>query len=1378
MPDKLTLFPNSSFEGGELPPSLKKYALGRKLGIGGMGVVYQATQIVGVKREVAIKFINRRIDSDEGTRFLMEECQALASLQHPNIATFYEVETEELREPFFVMELVHDPQYITTYCRNLPVPKRLELFLQVCKGLDYAHKNNVLHLDISPRNILVTSLQGKPLVKIIDFGLAALRQEANKKPDDGIGSWDYMSPERLGGFGERRLDATADVYSLGALLFQLVTGRQAFTYRSIQEAQTMTSERLSRGGLTPPPSAAIRGLRTVNAQMADQGCNPHLTVSRWRLRKLARSLEGDIDCIVSKAVQPKPDMRYASVELMSRDIELYLSHQPNDSLPIGWRARTRKFWQRDRISKITGLAAIVLTTAACIWSVIAWQRAVHTKGILQRTTATLAAEKREKTIEVDNHKKAIHRAYDAMISNVATMIDRHDYAAARSTLPILERDMPQSWEWNYLSSRVEASEAIYGRSETGFSRLVTTNDRIYAGGFDGSLWSWKADGSGHSTRKPHDAPVIALGLCNGYTFTVAADGSLSRWSSDSLNPAKCSARAGDWPYSAETDSENWRPMAGSFSPDGKWFSLESDGEIHIWKADFKTGTLTSRQKLVLPGAATKQQVHKAATAWTTNGLVCALWRYEEVAHMFSCLLCEWALDGKDFSIDRVTPLFEYSAPGAGGDSQMLAGEMRPDVMMLAIPVAETNVPLLPILLVNWKNMALIFRVGKDAESTTTAVMQNNAEMLSAAFDRSGNWLATADRYSGNRIRLWNLQAAFAESEAMRSKENEVKFGSRASVPPIAEVREAGTSESAFAGHRDAVTSLQFQDGYLFSASRDGTVRRWSSSTKTFCCRPLTMGSQEQLLNIVWLRFLHNGQLLTARLQYPWFHTWDCQSENGSPAEAPIVEEIKKLAPNIADASGGTLLAGSACNRSGDVIAASFVEGTTGDASVQAAIFVQRFGKTRKIATHLRATAIALSEDGLFLAAAGGPPEVESGTNATVVAGCFEVHVWRLDRDDDQPCMRLQGFNGRIRTLAFQPGTNRLWAAGCDSPSKAALGAIRVWDLEHKDSEKKQPCEGIIFGQKPARLTGDIKSLCFVPNCQRVVAGPSVGMALAVYDPMSSSQGAQGAPALENRFAASWGMLGRGFEPRPINSLSCHPDGSRLVAACDDGTVRILNTQTWETLLQLRGAGGAVEAVDWDPTSGGQRIAVASPYSGLLLYNAAGFGKDAASQTVNRSAGVHVDPAALNRRAWEIVRKEDATLTALPTSEDPFYRLYQEAEHDATEAAKSWGTPEFYRTKGVASFRRLNRLRRPGKVIDFSPAREAFASARKAVADEMLEDPIVEIFLIMIDFAEHKSTQAECVARLARCGERARRPALQAEVNAYLAQANNFIQNSN
>jgi tetratricopeptide (TPR) repeat protein len=341
-----------------LPLEIGPFRLVELLGEGGMGNVYRAEQDVP-RRQVALKLIRARgFDGARRRRFEAER-QALARMNHPHIAQVYAAGTSADGQPYIAMELVVG-EPLTRYCdcHRLPLSERIELAISICQGVQHAHQKAVLHRDLKPSNVLVTEVDGRAVPKIIDFGIAKgldepLAPGATLGP--GVfGTPSYLSPEALSAGETTDLDTRADVYALGVMLYELLTGVAPFGSGGIE-----VLHRVAAGDFEPPSTVVAKMAPAERARLAE--------LRRIDARSLVRALRGDLDAIVLRAMARNRDARYPSAAELAADLQRHLDRQPVLAAPAGLAYRVHKLIRRNRAA----VAGATLTAMALVGGFVA-----------------------------------------------------------------------------------------------------------------------------------------------------------------------------------------------------------------------------------------------------------------------------------------------------------------------------------------------------------------------------------------------------------------------------------------------------------------------------------------------------------------------------------------------------------------------------------------------------------------------------------------------------------------------------------------------------------------------------------------------------------------------------------------------------------------------------------------------------------------------------------------------------------------------------------------------------------------------------------------------------------------------------------------------
>jgi len=406
------------------------YKLLQQLGEGGMGTVFLAQQTEPVERRVALKIIKPGMDSRQVIARFEAERQALALMDHPNIAKVLDAGTTAGGRPYFVMELVKGLP-ITKYCdqEHLTPTERLQLFIPVCQAVQHAHQKGIIHRDLKPSNVMIALYDGTPVPKVIDFGVAkATGQKLTERTmftevGQIVGTLEYMAPEQAE-LNNLDIDTRADIYSLGVLLYELLAGSPPFTAEQLKSAGFAEMLRMIREVDPPKPSARLSSSNALPSIAATRRLEP---------KKLTRLLHGDLDWIAMKCLEKERGRRYETANGLAVDIERYLTSEPVLACPPSAGYRLKKFLRRNKgpvLAATLVLMALVCGTVGTTWGLLqaerAWQaEANRADGERQAKQAAIAAAEAEK------QAKTIAQARQAETQAVLDFVEKKVFSAAR-----------------------------------------------------------------------------------------------------------------------------------------------------------------------------------------------------------------------------------------------------------------------------------------------------------------------------------------------------------------------------------------------------------------------------------------------------------------------------------------------------------------------------------------------------------------------------------------------------------------------------------------------------------------------------------------------------------------------------------------------------------------------------------------------------------------------------------------------------------------------------------------------------------------------------------------------------------------------------------
>ena len=585
------------------------YEIIKKLGEGGFGVVYLADQKEPVRRKVALKIIKLGMDTKEVIARFEAERQALALLDHPNIAHVYDAGVTDRGRSYFSME-VATGETITHFCdhHRLTILQRLELFLLVCDGVQHAHQRGIIHRDLKPSNIVVTQLDGKPVPKIIDFGIAKSThmrltvQTLLTRHDLLVGTPSYMSPEQVA-TGGPDVDTRSDIYSMGVLLYELLAGSAPLEQETLKKVALDEVRRMIREQDPPKPSARLRraqaGTRSTESDTSPgKGTQWNASLPPSLLTSRPSSLPQDLDWIVMKALEKDPDRRYATVHDLAQDLQRHLTDEPVIARPPSAAYKIQKAWRRNKVVCTAGLVVTLSLVLGLIGTSVGLYR-------------TEKAREKAEVSEVRAHKLTLESWQNQYVSDLRLSYRILNEGNLKGAEAILENyasppaDLPdiRSVEWGFLWRLSQGDATSTYAQEYPLNSVTISTDgqwvatsssqgiKNWGGGINRGLFGERLsmDTAGEIIvyaansrerivslgRDRFPPTVVCFAPKNQALVAGYADGSVSIWSGEGFQTREI------------LDGRHTHPVKSiTFSSDGEHFATAGlDSKVLVWQLD-------------------------------------------------------------------------------------------------------------------------------------------------------------------------------------------------------------------------------------------------------------------------------------------------------------------------------------------------------------------------------------------------------------------------------------------------------------------------------------------------------------------------------------------------------------------------------------------------------------------------------------------------------------------------------------------------------------------------------------------------------------------------------------------------------------------------
>jgi WD40 repeat protein/serine/threonine protein kinase len=1151
-----------------------KYKLIEEIGEGGMGTVFMAQQTEPVKRAVAVKVIKAGMDSRAVLARFEAERQALAMMDHPNIARVLDAGTTDGGRSFFVMELVKGTP-ITRYCdeRKLTPRQRLELLVPVCQAIQHAHQKGIIHRDIKPSNVLVALYDDRPVPKVIDFGVAKAAGQAltDKTLMTGfgalVGTPEYMSPEQAS-LNNLDIDTRSDVYSLGVLLYELLTGTTPVDRKSLGKAALLEILRIVREVEAPRPSAKLSTIDALPSVAANRGTEP---------AKLSRLMKGELDWLVMKALEKDRTRRYETANALSRDIQRYLADEVVEARPPSVGYRVRKFVRRHRGQVVAASLVLLALVGGIVGTALGLfearrqtaekedARQAEAKRVEERDEALALEALRvtERDDALGKRDAALDEAnYQLDSSNFLLAVaayDNRDVSLARLRLDSIQAKH-RGWEWHYLRRQATGGIfTLYGHTGGVMSVAFSPDGtRILTGSRDETARVWDArTGTLQLELKGHTSIVSSVAFSPDGTRIVTGG-----WD----NTAKVwDARTGTPQLGLKGDGVAFNPVNSvAFSPDGTRIVTGSgDGTVKVW--DARTGTPQLELKGHLGGA--------RSVAFSPDGtrVVTGSWDTAKVWDARTGTP-QLALKGHMGHVSSVA----FSPDGTrivtgGGDQTAKVWDARTGTPELELKGHRSEVSSVAF---SPDGTRIVTGSGDTAKvwDARTGTPQldlkgHRSEVLSVSFSPDGTRIVTGS--DDKTAKVWDARTGTPQLELNGHTSNVLRVafspdGTRivtGSGDQTAKVWDArtGTPQLELKGHTSAVWSVAFSpDGTrIVTGSGDQTAKVWDARTG----RP-----QIELkghTNAVWcVAFSPDGTRIVTGSLDETAKVWDARTGT------PQFELNGHTGPvrTVAFSPDGTRV-------------------VTGGGSTK--VWDARTGTPQLELGHTGGvSSVAFSADG-----------------ARIVTGSADrtAKVW--DSRTGTPQLELKGHTGEVNSVAFSPDDTRIVTASGDNTAK-------VWDtrtgtplLELKGvTSVAFSADGTRIvtnsGNQTARVwdaristpqielkghTSAVSSVAFSPDGTRIVTG-SGDRTAKVWDART------GTPKLE--------LKGHTYA---VESVAFSPDGTRIVTGCFDGTAKVWDARTGTPQLELKGDTGGVSSVAFSPD--GTRIVTGSGDGTVKVWDA-------------------------------------------------------------------------------------------------------------------------------------------------------------------------------
>jgi WD40 repeat protein/serine/threonine protein kinase len=1031
------------------------YKLLEKLGEGGCGTVYVAEQSEPVRRRVALKVIKLGMDTKQVIARFEAERQALAMMDHPNIAKVLDGGATENGRPYFVMELVRGIK-ITEYCdqATLTTAERLDLFIKVCQAIQHAHQKGIIHRDIKPSNILVTLHDGAPVPKVIDFGIAKASEgrltdaTIYTQLHQFIGTPAYMSPEQAEMTG-LDIDTRSDIYSLGVLLYELLAGNTPFDAKELMAQGIDTMRKTIREQEPPRPSTRF-------ATLEDKESTTTAKRRSVEKSKLVHQLKGDLDWIVMKCLEKDRTRRYDTANGLALDLTRHLNNEavlarpPSRLYEFQKMVRRHKFGFASAIALILALAIGALTST---WQAIkarrAQQEAVRERIVAQDARADAVAQQQKAEAERKKAQEQLVRA-EWMLYSSKLILAQTDFEAGNGELALRYlgecQENLRGWEYRYLWTRINGKQTLVGHTGTVSSVAFSPDgQRILTGSEDGTAKVWDA---------VTGREVLALEEPKGLVLSVAfsQDGQRILTAGGERGSGKRTGGAQVWDAATgqellDLKGHSYCVWSAAFSPDGKRIVTGAGdwaygpGEAKVWDAE------TGQELLALRGHSNSVR----SVAFSPDSKRILTGSVDRTARVWD------AISGKEV----------LTLNGHGDAVRGVA--FSPDGRRIVTASTDTTSRVWDA---NTGQVVFALALNGLAEQLNSVAFSPDGKRIV-----TGTWDGTVkvwDADAGREVLTLKGHASSVRGVAFSPDGRRIVSGSQ---DKTAKVWDAATGQEVptLKGHIDFVSSIAFSpDGKrIVTGSGDGAARVWNTTTSQ---EVLTLGSParpwtEAGAGVWGVAFSPDGKRIVTGSQDKTAKMWDAATGQEllilqhpnvvwsvafSPDGQRIVTGSSDQTAKVWDIATGQehlILKGHA----GDVRSVAFSPDgqhiATGSLDQTARVWDATTAQQLLVLHHTdRVSSVAFSPDGKHI--------VTGSQDKT-------AKVW--DAATGQELLTLKGHTSYVRSVAFSPDGTRIVTGSDDRTA-------RLWNA--------------VTGQEAFSFkdTTGVWSVAFSPDGTRIVTG--------------------------------------------------------------------------------------------------------------------------------------------------------------------------------------------------------------------------------------------------------------------------------------------------